>query len=392
MRRSSSACASASCRFLALSVALVCRAAFVSSVARSRRSCSSASSWKAWRSSSAARPQRVVGLLDTPRLAQAGRERGEDQATGLGDPVPQPLQRSLADAARVVEPAECHPCLHVGAHRRAEHVRVGLLRGGQQLERELGVGERLLGPSQEQPQVGAGGVDHAQREAVRGRDPVRRRKCPCELGLSLRELAVGLHVAREVVAGDRLLPGVAAPDRELEQLLDTAPQVGDADVPEHGARRPPRVDAQPEVLRRIGALDGTLGLVERLRVGAGEEAELRAQRGDLGVRGRVRRGVCVALGLHRPAQRPAQVAAVQRDHALERARARTQLLVGSLGADLVAAHRDGERARRILVVAAARLGQRDPCPIEVDRRGKGHGDDSAERAANLTQAGAPPLS
>src|SRR5205085_11055 len=105
-----------------------------------------------------------------------------------------------------------------------------------------------------------------------------------DLAIGGYQVALLLEVAGEVVAGDRLLPPVARLNRELEELYDPLAEVPDADVTEHQAGGAPSEDPQPRILRLVGQVDGELGVTQCLGIRAGEEAELRLQRGHLGAR------------------------------------------------------------------------------------------------------------
>jgi len=203
-------------------------------------------------------------------------------------------------------------------------------------------------------------VDHTQSEAVGAYHAAGDGERSLELARGRVQVALLLEVAGEVVARDRLLPWVSGLDREREQLLDPIAQVGDADVPEDRACRTAGVEPQLQILCGIGALDGKLGVAKRLAVGAGEEADLRLQRRDLRARAHVLARLRVALRLHREHEPAAQIATMQRDHALQSERPRAQLIVLERAAELATADRVRKGAGRILVVDAACAGQLQP--------------------------------
>ena len=221
--------------------------------------------------------------------------------------------RSLG-VSGVVDPVERRQRLHLGADGDAEDVRVGLAvldQGGQGL---LGVGEGFGGASGEQPDVGAGGMQDADQEAV-GFQRGGELQPAGQLGLRLGHAALLVVPAGDVVARERLLPAVAVEDRELERVGEALAEVGDAEVAEHRARHPPREDLQGEVVGVVGDRDGGVGLLQRLGVGAGEERQQRLQRRQLAARGRALGGV--AFGLAGQRERGLEVTVVERDQALQ---------------------------------------------------------------------------
>jgi hypothetical protein len=295
--------------------------------------------------------QDLVRLLDLPGVVERVRERGEHDAARGGEMLAEAVERVLAGEPRVVEPAERRQRLDLRADGHAEDVRVRVRLGAEVGECALGVGQRGLRVAREQPDVGARRVQDAERE-VAPLEAAGDGDAAGDLGLRLVQPALALVPAREVVARDRLLPAVAGRDRELERRLQPLGPAGHPDGSEDHAGRTSDVDAQRQVAELVGQRHRRLGMAERVGIGAGEERQLRLQRGELGAGDGVVAQPRLGLGGER--QRGAQVAAVERDRALQRERAHDQSAGCRPTACGLGAHRDCERAVRVLPVCGPR--------------------------------------
>ncbi len=96
--------------------------------------------------------------------------------------------------------------------------------------------------------------------------------------------------------------GSPASTASAQRVLEAHLEVGDAEVAERQAAHPAREQPQREVAGAVGELDGALRVLQRGRVGAGEEREVRHQRGQLGAGERVVAGRCARPP--RPARTP----------------------------------------------------------------------------------------
>jgi hypothetical protein len=179
------------------------------------------------------------------------------------------------------------------------------------------------------------------------------------------KVALALQQASEVVAGDRLLPAVPGRDAQREHLVEPLRPFAHADVAEHQARGPAGEHPQRHVAGAVGDVERPLGLEQRLGVGAGEEAEVRLERRDLDLRLVAAAQLGLALGLGGQRDGAAQVAAVERDRALERERAGAQIAGLERARALLAPDGRGERALGILPVDAARLVERAAHAVDV---------------------------
>ena len=291
--------------------------------------------------------QHLVGLFELPGVMQRVGQRAEHDAARVREMLAEAVERVLAGHAGVVEPPERRQRLDLRADGDAEDVRVRVRLRAQVGERALGVGQRVVGAAGEQPDVGAGRVQDPERE-VAPLEPPRDRDAAGDLGLGVVEPALALVPAGQVVARDRLLPAVAGRDRELERVLQPLGPPGDADGAEHHAGGAPHEHAQRQVTERVGERHRGLGVAERVGVGAGEERQLRLQRGQLGARDGLLADALVGFGGER--QRRSQVTAVERDRPLQRQCAHDQRVVARPAAGGFGAHRDVERAVRVLPV------------------------------------------
>ena len=204
----------------------------------------------------------------------------------------------------------------------------------------------------------------ARRERLRERDPA------LDLGVGGREVALLHPQVGEVVARERLLPSLAGLHGERERRVEPLRPVRDPEVAEGDAAHPAREDAQRRVARAVGELDRPLGVAQRGGVGAGEEVEVRLERGELRAGAVVVAGLALGVGGER--ERPAQVAAVERDHALERERPGLERAVAVGAGALVDLDRDRQRRERILPVGRAR-GIERARRRGMDRRRDWHG-------------------
>ena len=116
------------------------------------------------------------------------------------------------------------------------------------LDRRGAVGERVVGA----PGAGADLAARAQQhpEAEAGADG--HRQAAVDLALGLVEQAALHQVVPEVVARERLLPGLAGLDGQRERVLEAHLEVGDAEVAERQAAHPAREQPQREVARAVG--------------------------------------------------------------------------------------------------------------------------------------------
>ena len=207
--------------------------------------------------------QRFVCLLEPSGLAQRRGDRAEDHAAGVRQVLAEPVERGLPRLLRVIEMAERHARLHLRPHAGAEHVRVRLTLLTEQGQRALGVGQGSVRVALAQLDVGARGVHHRQRKAIRaGRlGKVERAR---DLLASAGRIAGLLEATGDVVVGDRLFPAVAGLDRQRQQLVQSRGEFAHADVAEHEERRPAGEDAQIEVGAGVRKLDRALGVGQRL--------------------------------------------------------------------------------------------------------------------------------
>jgi hypothetical protein len=204
--------------------------------------------------------ERVACLLEPAGLSEGGRHRRQDQAARLRHPVAQPRERSLPRLQSVVELSERHSRLDGRAHGGREHVRVWVGVVAEQRDRPVGIRQGVLRAAGEQPDIGARGVNHRQRESVRRGDGLSRLDGPLDLALRRIQIAHLLEITGEIVAGGRLLPSVARLDRERQQLIEPLAPVAHAQVAEHHAGGAPGEYPEVGVPSLVGSLDRGLGM------------------------------------------------------------------------------------------------------------------------------------
>ena len=108
----------------------------------------------------------AVGLAVAAGLVERGGDRAEDHAARLRDALAEPRDRTLPGALGLVEAAERQQRLDLDHHGHRQQVGVRVAAAGQQLDRPLGVLERLAGAAGAQPHLGARAAEDGEREAV----------------------------------------------------------------------------------------------------------------------------------------------------------------------------------------------------------------------------------
>ena len=310
--------------------------------------------------------ERVVGLLGAAGVAQGGRDGAEDHRARLRDTVAEPVDRSLPGVARLFEAAERDQRVDLDEHAHAEQVRVRVAGGAEVGDGELGVGERLLGAAAAHAHLGAGAVQDAECEAIVGckrvgeLDPARDLalggfEVPCSMrrcARSLRESASS-HTSPAAIASASITSSRSG--------QSSTPRLPNAMQPMRRANT--RRDGSP--VRSASSMASSAWATAD-RVGAREEVEVGPKRCQLGPCAGVLAGGSARLGGE--GEGATEVPAVQRDHALQRERARLQRGVALVERLLVGVDGDGERARRILPVdGACGVDREGGHPVELSR-------------------------